>query len=40
VVTITDPVAMLGANENAALRPVADEAKVRLDRVLERLRTE
>jgi uncharacterized protein (DUF302 family) len=40
VVAIIDPVAMLDANEHAALRPIADEAKARLDRVLESLRTE
>jgi uncharacterized protein (DUF302 family) len=39
VVAIIDPVAMRGANKNAALRPIADEARVRLDGVLERLRT-
>lgn len=37
VVTIVDPIAMLDASDNAALRPVADEAKARLARVLQRL---
>jgi hypothetical protein len=36
---IIDPVAMLGADETAALRPIEDEAKARLGRVLERSRT-
>ena len=40
VVAIVDPIAMLGAGETAALRPIAEEAKARLARVLERLEPE
>lgn len=40
VVAIVDPIAMLGVADSAGLRPIADEAKARLDRVLQRLRTE
>jgi len=34
VVSIMDPVAMLGVVENPALDPVADEARARLQRVI------
>ena len=37
-VSIIDPVAMLGVIENPALRPVADEARERLRRVVDALR--
>ncbi len=39
VVAIVDPIAMLGVTDSAELGPIADEAKARLDRVLQRLRT-
>ncbi len=38
VVSVVDPVAMLGIIENPTLRPVADEARERLRRVARRLR--
>lgn len=37
VVGIVDPIAMLDLIRNPALRPVADEAKIRLTKVLQRL---
>ena len=37
VVGIVDPIAMLDLIHNPALRPVADEAKIRLTKVLQRL---
>ena len=37
-VSIVDPMAMLGVAEGAALQDVANEAKARLDRVLEKLK--
>lgn len=37
VVSIADPVAMLDVIRNPALRPVAEEAKARLTKVLQRL---
>jgi len=38
VVSIIDPVAMLGVIENPALRPVADEAREKLHNVIHGLR--
>ncbi|HYM91790.1 MAG TPA: DUF302 domain-containing protein [bacterium] len=40
VVAILDPIAMLGVSDNAALRPIAAEAKVRLERVIQRLQSQ
>ena len=37
VVSIVDPIAMLGVVENPALDPVAQEAQTRLQRVIETL---
>jgi len=37
VVSIVDPISMLGVVENPDLRPVADEARTRLQRVIEAL---
>lgn len=37
VVSSVDPLSMLGVVENPALQPVADEARARLQRVLETL---
>jgi uncharacterized protein (DUF302 family) len=37
VVSIVDPIAMLGVGENPALAPVADEARSRLQRVVKAL---
>ena len=37
VVSIVDPMAMLGVVENVSLQEVADEAQVRLTRVIEKL---
>lgn len=37
VVSIVDPIAMLGVGENPALAPVADEARTRLQRVVKAL---
>lgn len=37
VVSIVDPISMLGVVENPALNPVADEARSRLQRVIEAL---
>ena len=37
VVSIVDPIAMLGVVENPALDPVAQEARTRLQRVIETL---
>jgi uncharacterized protein (DUF302 family) len=37
VVSIVDPISMLGVVENPSLEPVADEARARLQRVKEAL---
>ena len=37
VVSIVDPIAMLGVVENPGLQPVADEARARLERVAKAL---
>ncbi len=37
VVSIVDPISMLGVVENPALNPVAEEARTRLQRVLDAL---
>ena len=37
VVSIVDPISMLGVVENPALNPVANEARTRLQRVIEAL---
>ena len=37
VVSIVDPISMLGVVENPALNPVADEARSRLQRVIDAL---
>ena len=37
VVSIVDPISMLGVVENPGLKPVADEARTRLQRVIEAL---
>ena len=39
VVSVVDPMAMLGAGANPGLEPVADEAATRLGRVLDALST-
>jgi len=39
VVAIVDPISMLGVVENPELNPVADEARTRLQRVIEALRS-
>jgi uncharacterized protein (DUF302 family) len=38
VVSIVDPISMLGVMENPDLEPVADEARARLKRVAEALK--
>ena len=40
VVSIVDPISMLGVVENPELSPVADEARTRLQRVIEALARE
>jgi hypothetical protein len=37
VISIVDPISMLGAVENPALTPIAEEACTRLERVAETL---
>jgi hypothetical protein len=37
VVSIVDPISMLGVVQNPALEPVADEARARLQRVAQAL---
>ncbi|MFQ5613480.1 MAG: DUF302 domain-containing protein [Anaerolineae bacterium] len=37
VVSIVDPLVMLGMVDNPALQPIADEARVRLERVVDSL---
>ncbi len=37
VVSIVDPLSMLGVVDNPALQPIADEAKEKLERVVEKL---
>lgn len=37
VVSIVDPIAMLGVSDNPALEPVADEARKRVQRVIKAL---
>lgn len=37
VISIVDPLSMLGVVESSALNPIADEARARLQRVLEAL---